>query len=699
MSDLAYRVQKLTVANFRGVTESRSIDVSRRHLFLLGPNGFGKSTFVEAIRWCLFGSPSGQQEIEVRNTFCPAQTAEVLLDLAGRDKTLSIHRSLPPGRTESRTDIRDHVGKALLARDAFPQLARLGQPTGTQVIFAAQHAAGRQQAELSDFSKVLNFYLGIDEITDLLEKLRKLAEERRGQGEEMSKSLDLFLQGLREKLSSLHGQKGEIIKNPPWGKGQIPTRGETDRKIDDLLRETANLAEIELPAGLSRHEKIVKIKEWAASIASGKHERLKERLAGLQAQRQKVQDTKAEWQAVTSGIRIAEEKIAELRANQMELIGDKSLDELGKELAAAEQGRTEAELRSTIRSQVAAYLEQYHPSLCPACGQDLTLGTNEIKGENPSVDAFVTNCKELRRRISDAKQVIQDLEHSSEFLGSLRERRTEIAQIAQTLTNQPNPNLDELEHHIQSIDYAIQSAANQVENAEVEDDRRDGRIRALEAEERFHNYQEKIASIEKILEKDINGPRDALKEYDSFLATAEEVGKLALEAFEVQIDSEIPSLAKDITRFYRRLTAHPSYDGIRILRQPSNPDRMEPGKLELQVTSSRCIGKSFPTNVLNGQAARAIQLVPYFVFSDYWHDVMELDLLLVDDPSETFDTSHLDNLMVVLQAVASHTQLIVASHETERIQPLIEKYFAVEERCIVSVKDFDPLKGPTLEQQ
>ena len=124
----------------------------------------------------------------------------------------------------------------------------------------------------------------------------------------------------------------------------------------------------------------------------------------------------------------------------------------------------------------------------------------------------------------------------------------------------------------------------------------------------------------------------ALKEYDSFLATAEEVGKLALEAFDTQISSAISPLAKEITQVYTRLTAHPSYDGISIVKQPSSSDMMDPGKLELQVTSSRCPGKFFPANVLNGQAARALQLVPYFVFSDYWHDVMELDLLLVDDP-------------------------------------------------------------------
>lgn len=699
MTNQGYRIQKLTVANFRGITERRTIDVSRRHLFLLGPNAFGKSTIVEAIRWCLFGSPSGQQEIEVRNTFCPAETSEVVLDLAAQHRALTIHRSLPPGRTESRTIITDREGRNLLVRDAFPQLARLGQPTGTQVIFAAQHAAGRRQAEISDFSRVLYFYLAVEEIPDLLEKLRKLAEERRAQREEMSKSLDAFLQELRSELSGLQGKKDEIIKNPPWGKGQIPTRSETDRKIDDLLHEAARLTEAEAPTGLSRQDKIGRIKEWNAALASCKNEALKAQLADLQPKREKAQVTKDEWRAVASRITEVEAKITELENRELHLIGGQSLDDLADQLAGAKQKHSEAELRCTIRRHATIYLDKYRPSQCPVCNQALITGTFEPQGDDPAADASAARCDQLSKRISDIKQLREELSTYRQSLAASKDRAAAITHDAETLTSTSAPAPDALERYIQNLDNAILSARNQIENAKAEHDRRDRRTRDLETEERFHYYQEKVATIEGILEKDINGPRSALTEYDSFLATAEEVGKLALEAFDTQISSAITPLAEEITRVYARLTAHPSYDGIFIVKQPSSSDRMEPGKLELQVTSSRCPGKSFPGNVLNGQAARALQLVPYFVFSDYWHDVMELDLLLVDDPSESFDTSHLDHLMSVLRSVASHTQLVVASHETDRMRPLIDKYFPVEERCIVSVENFDPLQGPTLEQQ
>ena len=82
MNSRRYRIRTLTVANFRGITEQQTIDVQGRHLFLPGPNGYGKSTVVEAIRWRL-PWPEGQQQIEVRNTFYPAKTAEVVVEPRG----------------------------------------------------------------------------------------------------------------------------------------------------------------------------------------------------------------------------------------------------------------------------------------------------------------------------------------------------------------------------------------------------------------------------------------------------------------------------------------------------------------------------------------------------------------------------------------------------------------------------------------
>jgi len=567
------------------------------------------------------------------------------------------------------------------------------------VIFAAQHAAGRRQAEISDFSRVLDFYLGIDGIPDLLEKLRKLAEERQGEREEMAKSLDSFLQGLRGELSDLETRKTEIIKNPPWGKGSIPTRKETERKIDDLLGETSRLAEAVVPDGLSCQQKLSKIKELNAALAAGENKNLNSQLADLEASGKKAREVKTEWEELASRTDEGKKKINESEEREQELLNGQSLEDLMDELAAEEQAYDQADLRRKILSYAGTYFDKYHPSQCVVCDRRLPPRLFKPQPDDPEGDEAAARQYELSKKISEIKQLREELSGHRQSLDSSQECLSVLTLDAKTITSSTDPNLEDLDRYIEKLDNALKSTRDQIVNAKAEHDRRDKLIRDVETEERFHSYQEESAAIGKILKNDIDGPRRVLAEYDSFLATVDEVGRLVLESYEAQRDSAIPKVEEEISQVYKRLTAHLSYDGVAIMKQPHASDRVEPRNLELKVTSSRCPGQAFPPNVLNGQAARALQLVPYFVFSDYWHDVMELDLLLIDDPSESFDTSHLENLISVLHSVATHTQLVMASHEADRMMPLIKKYFPAEECCVVSVADFDPLKGPRLEQQ
>ena len=48
-----FRIKRISVEGFKGFTETQEIDVRNRHVFLIGPNGNGKSSIIEAIRWGL----------------------------------------------------------------------------------------------------------------------------------------------------------------------------------------------------------------------------------------------------------------------------------------------------------------------------------------------------------------------------------------------------------------------------------------------------------------------------------------------------------------------------------------------------------------------------------------------------------------------------------------------------------------------
>jgi DNA repair exonuclease SbcCD ATPase subunit len=333
----------------------------------------------------------------------------------------------------------------------------------------------------------------------------------------MSKSLDAFLQDLRNEWSVLQGKKDEIIRNPPWGKERIPTRKETNRKIDDLLREASSLAEAEVPDGLFGQQKLLKIKQLNTELASGKKQDLTAQLAKLQAKRNKAQEAKDKWHEVTGKITEAQEKITELENRERELLGGESLDDLADQLATKEREHSEADLRRTILKHAAIYLDNYHPSQCPVCDQALVPGSFKPQASDPAADAAAARCKDLSKRISDIRQFREELSGHQKSLVLSQKRMADLAADAKTITGTSDPTLEDWDRYIQNLDADIQSARNQITNAQAEHDRRDKLTRDIETEERFHYYQGQVAAIEAILEKDINGPRSVLAAYDSFL--------------------------------------------------------------------------------------------------------------------------------------------------------------------------------------
>lgn len=697
MNTNSYTINKINISNFRGVTEECTIDVGGKHLFLFGPNGFGKSTVVEAIRWCLFGSPAGQQEIEVRNTFFPANASEVTLSLAAVSKGYNVRRRLSPGAPRSRQIITDSNGKELNQQQAFPLLARLGQQTGTQVIFAAQHAAGRRQSEISDFSKVIYFYLKIEKIPELLEKLNKMSEDRRAELQEMAKQIDAFAEEIRIKIDKLQSIKNEILKNPPWGKGSIPTINETNRKVEVVFQEMARLCNKETPTGLSEEIKLSSVLEWNNAIISDTREVLQTQLGGLESRSKTLADLLDSWTNCTQEMEALQNKIAELETEKRNLTSEKPYNDIVAQSQELKKKYEEKRLLIAIARNVTQYFARFGTSKCPVC--NTTLSSKPVCEEEDLIfKEHEQQIRLLEDLIDRLNCIYQEIKSSQALLQKMQENLVEIKKKAGETVSKSNTEIIDIETTIKQLNSDIESIRNQIEDSQVEFDRRLKRVNDIKAELRFHSYQKQLTTLENILAERVNGARNLLAEYASVLNTSEDIGKLLLRSFNEQIDSELPALNDSITRVYAQLTANRSYDGVTIIKQPSRSEKMfEPDRLELQVTSSRCPGKSFPSSVLNGQATRALQLVPYFVFSEYWHDFMELGLLLVDDPSESFDTSHLDNLMSVLSSVASHTQIVLASHEDDKLIPLINKHFDKNNICIVKVTDFDPYKGPKLE--
>jgi hypothetical protein len=220
------------------------------------------------------------------------------------------------------------------------------------------------------------------------------------------------------------------------------------------------------------------------------------------------------------------------------------------------------------------------------------------------------------------------------------------------------------------------------------------RVKDLDQELTFHKYRDRMEQLKNRLTEGLAGARGVLRQYQELLNTTRSLQEMLERAFDEALGRATPPLERMLTEVYQILTRQPSYDEVRIFAPPDQRRRRE-----LRVASSHLPGQTFSPSVLNGQAAKALRLVPYFVFSRFQPEIMELDLLLIDDPSESFDTSHVSELVGELARVAQHAHVFVATHEREKFEPHFATHFGAEPPVELCVEGFTPLGGPKLERR
>lgn len=692
-----YRIQKVSIEGFRGFTRPQTVEIGGRNLFVFGLNGRGKSSIIEAIRWCLFGAPPGG-DIEVRNTFYKSQECRVSLVLEGGGQCLTVLREFRPGHDRSRQIIKDKTGNTLTARDALPQLARLGHHESAQVIFAAQHASGRQiPADISDFKTVLCFYLRLEEVPKLLASLHDLYEERMQESEIFSKALENIEFEYREKLKQIEAQLATIRANPPWGEADLPTGSETDEKIKGFALQAARLVGQQVPADKTMTQLLIQAQQWIELAASrgavereGRRNTLRTQIAQADIFLSTYRQGKVEIDTMGA-------KRSEVERSLKEITDIESDESLHLRLASLEKAKTEHEERVRVAQTAKKFVEMYPTNSCPACGTAIDgpvlLQSIHSQCANPTGD--VNALDELRNLVVNLDRFKSELEALNKAIDAKTKTQDSTKNNFAKLLGVDSSLLhsDMLEARVAEFKGNLEVLNGQLADGESIKQKDLKKIKELHQELNYHELRGNMNALRAKLSEGMMDARDLLKDYRDLLSRLDEVKVLINESFREALDKAIPVLDDTFTKVYTRLTEQLSYDLVRIHH---DPDRT--GNLELRVASSGLPGQTFPANVLNGQAYKALHLVPYFVFSRLQSEVMELDLLLIDDPSESFDTSHVELLIQELADAAHHAQIVVASHEREKFSPHFDTYFHVEPYAVINVNHFDRNDGPRLEQ-
>src|SRR5437867_10454229 len=175
----SFKISHVAAEGFKGFTTRQEITLNGRHLFLLGENGRGKSSIVEAIRWGLFGSTRRPNEVIANQRYTGPCRVEIGLQRSAAEH-LRLRRTLVRGASGGSDAIMtDASGKEVPIRDILPQLESAGAGEGMHIVYAAQTEPIRRGPEdMRPFERTIYAYLGLSQLPELITSLEEFLTDQ-----------------------------------------------------------------------------------------------------------------------------------------------------------------------------------------------------------------------------------------------------------------------------------------------------------------------------------------------------------------------------------------------------------------------------------------------------------------------------------------------------------------------------------------
>lgn len=682
-----FRVQSVEIEGFKGFASPQEVDFKGRHVFLLGRNGNGKSSIVEAVRWGLFGSANRPNEV-IKNQHYSGD-CRVTVKLARDGQLWTLRRTLNLGAgSSSEAILTDQAGNKQPIGEIMPQLDSVNSGEGTHIIFAAQsEPLRRQSGNLGPFERTIFSYLGLTYPRMLLSELDEFLENQESVEGELGGELTDIRTALDRRIEEERSRRRNILNISPWGNQPVPSIVDSERKIRQFIGE---IGDDEASDGLALEDLL----EYAKQSLDDRHyqdqDSLEDEARDLTAYRgslETLRDARAQTQ-------LHEDEVKRIESRLTALCGERTIDELTGALIEAQDAMTTASIRDRITEDALELLRRTDAEAvrCPICSVShprSSLREALKNGYSGSGSSEGSRFAELSARVDEAQSLKSEL-------AAQKERRIESGRAAAAAVGLLRDTDKDRQAEVNGVELLIEHYRDRESeiDAQISDgeDWFDGKSAELDrfAEEvRLHRIQKRLNTLE-AHKNELERVIESYEHLVEFGKSVREIRGVAASTLNNQLAQEIPRVSQLLSQAFVALTQHPWYDHLVIAKS------MLP-KLELRVVSSRdSDSREDPTGVLNGQAESALHLVPYFAFGQANDTPTEVYLVMLDDPTRALDTEHIKILVQRLRELADSVQLIVASQETERLLEMVPNIFDEDSYTVVEPASWLPDRGPIL---
>lgn len=685
-----FTVQGVEIEGFKGFASSQGIDFKGRHVFLLGPNGNGKSSIVEAIRWGLFGSAYRPNEV-VKNQHY-AGDCRVTVKLVRDGQLWTLRRTLNLGTgSSSEPVLTDQHGNRRPIREIMPQLDSVEAGEGTHVIFAAQSAPLRRQPEdLDPFEKTVLNYVGLTHPRALLSNIDDFLEDQTDAEHELDEELTEARNSLNGQIVEEQSRRSHILNAPPWGDGPPPSIAASEQRVRRLIEEVTGNSPSEELEGLSLDalvESAERSLDERHTQGQGNLEKEMDELAKHRGSLELLRDVQVQVDSLESTVQDTQ--------SRLEAVYDGlTPDDLKGELADAKYEATTESIKSRIARDAIDLIRRDNADKipCPICSShhDRQILESSLQGTmDNSDDAMSSIVASLESRVQESESLQELLKEQEARLRSLNDEVTAAMNLLHDGDKSRLAETNDVGLLIEDYSGKESEIEARIDDQESWFDSKAAQVNRLKEETRFHRIQGRLNSLQTNMQE-LERVIESYKHLVAFGESVRAIKGVVESQLSEQLARDIPRVSDLLSKAFGALTQHPWYDRL-VIAKSSLP------RFELQVGSSQdSSGREDPIGVLNGQAESALHLVPYFAFSQADDTPTEVYLVMLDDPTRALDTSHIRILVERLQELGRNVQLIVASQETERLLKMIPDVFEKSSLAIVEPTGWSPSSGPSL---
>ena len=312
--------------------------------------------------------------------------------------------------------------------------------------------------------------------------------------------------------------------------------------------------------------------------------------------------------------------------------------------------------------------------------------SREIPEKRNKIQNEIDSLTHLQEKVNSLKLKIQSLD--AQLTASTNQKRTleEIIRKDVVLPVDTEIDIQKVKDAIQNIGQVIRNLEQELGEKSIGLNIYNTRLREIKEELKYHQLSKlKLDLTTFKSSKDWCEVEGRIAKFTNLLGSIKNIEDAVAKNYQKMLDESLSDVEQSAQKVYGILTSQISYPDIKILVKSSEEIEMVVG------IRGRDLWRK-PSEVLNEQARNAIELVPYFAFSELGMLHHDLDFLLIDDPSRSFDIEHLESLMHMFKSVSKNAQIIVATQEKEKFEKPVKELFPTAK--ILKIGRFDPHTGP-----